>query len=183
MNRDEPPIEVRLVVADSALLEAAIDGPATLGRVLGAEVAEGWAVFPEALRRERDRVAADPGSPSWGMRLFVLDEPRTLVGFGGFKGPPRDGAVELGYAIAPSWEGRGLATAATCELAREAFANCDVRTVIAHTRPEPGASSRVLEKAGFRHDGEVPDAGIGTAWRFVLARDRFESSAGGATIG
>jgi RimJ/RimL family protein N-acetyltransferase len=175
----EPPIEVRLVVADPALLEAAIDDPATLGHALDAEVADGWAVFPEALPRERERVAADPGGPGWGMRLFVLDEPRILVGFGGFKGPPREGVVELGYAVAPEWEGRGVATAAARELAREAFGSPDVRTVVAHTRPEPGASSRVLEKVGFLAHGEVPDAGIGTAWRFVLSRDRFESSARG----
>lgn len=34
-----------------------------------------------------------------------LDEPRTLVGWGGFKGAPRDGVVELGYAVAPAWTG------------------------------------------------------------------------------
>jgi RimJ/RimL family protein N-acetyltransferase len=42
--------------------------------------------------------------------------------------------------------------------------------VIAHTRPEPGASARVLEKAGFAFAGEVPDEQIGSAWRFVIAR-------------
>ena len=50
-----------------------------------------------------------------------VDEPRTLVGLGGFKGPPRDGVLEIGYAVAPDWEGRGIATAATRELLREAF--------------------------------------------------------------
>ena len=80
--------------------------------------------------------------------------------------------VELGYAIAPSRQGRGLATAAVHELLREAFAAPEVRTVLAHTRPEPGPSVRVLQKSGFVHAGEVPDPGIGTAWRFRRDRTR-----------
>jgi RimJ/RimL family protein N-acetyltransferase len=124
----------------------------------------------DRLRRARDAVAADPGGARWGMRLFVAGAPRTLVGFGGFKGPPREGAVELGYAIAPSWEGRGLATAAVRAMLREAFADPAVGSVLAHTRPGPGASARVLEKAGFADEGEVPDEQIGTARRFRRRR-------------
>jgi ribosomal-protein-alanine N-acetyltransferase len=161
---------VRLVTPDLGLLDAAIAGREQLARALGCEVAEGWDVFGGALRRARDALADDPASARWGMRLFVLDEPGTLVGFGGFKGPPRDGVVELGYAIAPGWEGRGLATAAARELVREAFAEPAVRSVIAHTLPEPGASARVLEKAGFVSEGAVPDEQVGTAWRFRVAR-------------
>ena len=157
---------VHLVIPDLALLDAAIAGPNELGRALDAEVADDWEVFPGAVRRARDAVAADPGGARWGMRLFVAGAPRTLVGFGGFKGPPREGAVELGYAIAPSWEGRGLATAAVRAMLAEAFADPAVRSVLAHTRPAPGASARVLEQAGFADEGEVPDAQIGTARRF-----------------
>lgn len=160
----------RLVVPDLPLLDAALAGREQLAAALGCEVAEGWDVFGGALRRTRDALAADPASARWGMRLFVLEEPRTLVGFGGFKGPPRDGVVELGYAIAPSHEGRGLATAAARAMLREAFAAPDVSAVIAHTRPEPGASTRVLEKAGFAFAGEVPDEQIGAAWRFRIER-------------
>jgi RimJ/RimL family protein N-acetyltransferase len=95
---------------------------------------------------------------------------RTLVGWGGFKGSPHDGVIELGYAIAPSWEGRGLATAAVRELLREAFAAPEVQTVLAHTLAQPGPSVRVLQKAGFTHDGEVADDEVGMTWRFRLDR-------------
>ncbi len=165
-------VVVRLVSPDVALLDAAIDDPPALGRALGCEVAEGWDVFPDALRRTRDAVAADPQSRRWGARLFVLDEPRTLVGWGGFKGPPRSGVIEVGYEVAPSWEGRGVATATVRELLREAFATPEAQTVLAHTLTEPGASVRVLEKAGFVYEGEVPDDEIGKAWRFRLDRTR-----------
>jgi [ribosomal protein S5]-alanine N-acetyltransferase len=163
-------VTVTLVTADLALLDAALGDRAALARALDCEIAEGWDVFPRSLRRARDAVAADPQRARWGTRLFVLVDPRTLVGFGGFKGPPRDGVVELGYAIAPAWEGRGLATAAARALLREAFAAAEVQSVVAHTLPAPGPSVRVLEKTGFRRDGEVSDDDVGRVWRFRVDR-------------
>lgn len=163
-------MHVQLVTPDLAALDAALDGPAALAQALGCEVAEGWAVFPGAVRRSRDAVAADPPSVRWGTRFFVAGEPRTLVGWGGFKGPPLDGAVELGYAVAPGWEGRGVASAAVRELLREAWAAPEVQVVLAHTLAGPGASVRVLEKSGFVHDGAAEQDDVGTVWRF--RRDR-----------
>ncbi len=157
---------VGLLTPDLALLDAAIDGRRALEQALGCAVAEGWDVFGQSLGRIRDAVAADPASTRWGTRLFVLDTPRTLVGWGGFKGPPRDGVVELGYAISPSWEGRGIATAAVGELLRDAYCAPGVRSVIAHTLPETGPSVRVLGKSGFAYDGHVITDGVGTTWRF-----------------
>ncbi|MGH2942609.1 MAG: GNAT family N-acetyltransferase [Solirubrobacteraceae bacterium] len=161
---------VRLVTPDLVLLDAALEGPAALARVLDREVAEGWDVFPGSLRRVRDAIAADPASARWGTRFFVLDEPPTLVGWGGFKGAPRDGAIELGYAIAPAWEGRGLATDAARELVREAFAAPAVRVVLALTLAGPGGSVRVLEKNGFVREGEHVDGALGRVWRWRLDR-------------
>ena len=135
-------------------------------------------MFPAALEHFRDAITADPASARWGPRLIVVDTPRTLVGWGGFKGPPgdADGTVEIGYAIAPAWEGRGVATAAVRELLREAWAAPEVRRVAAHTLPEPGASVRVLEKNGFARDGEHVDDDDGVVWRFALPRDETPES-------
>jgi ribosomal-protein-alanine N-acetyltransferase len=161
---------VALLTPDLEVLEAALENDAALGRALGCEVADGWAVFPGALERTRDAVAADPGSAGWGTRFFVVDAPRTLAGWGGFKGPPRDGAVELGYAVAPAWEGRGVATAAVRELLREAWAAPEVQAVLAHTLAGSRASVRVLEKTGFVHDAALEHDELGALWR--LRRDR-----------
>ena len=158
---------VRLVVADAPLLDAALEGPRALERALGAAVVAGWDVFPGSIERVRHQLERDPGAARWGTRLFVADEPPALVGWGGFKGAPRDGTVELGYAIAPAREGRGLATAAVRAMLREAFADPAVRVVIAHTLPEPGPSPRVLEKAGFGFAGDVTEHGR-AAWRFRI---------------
>lgn len=159
---------MRLVTPDVALLDAAIGDRPELGRALGCEVADGWDVFPAALVRARDGLVADPGSARWGTRFFVLAEPHALVGFGGFKGPPREGAVELGYAVAPGFEGRGVATAAVAELVREAFEAPEVRRVLAHTLAEPGPSVRVLQKSGFVYDGRAPGHDVVQTWRFHL---------------
>lgn len=164
---------MRLVPADLTLLDAALESDAALGEALGADVAGGWNSFPDALERVRETVAADPDGVAWGTRFFVVEEDDVpvLVGWGGFKGrPTKKGEVELGYEIAPSHQGRGLATAAVREMLMEAFAAVNVRSVIAHTLAEPGPSVRVLEKTGFVHDAELADPDDGPHWRFRLKR-------------
>jgi [ribosomal protein S5]-alanine N-acetyltransferase len=80
-----------------------------------------------------------------------------------------DGVVEIGYEIAESRRGRGLATLAVRAMVAEAFADPRVGAVIAHTLAERNASNRVLEKCGFRFDGEALERGR-VVWRFSLAR-------------
>ncbi len=160
---------IRLVPAEPHLLDAALAGDDALAEVLGHDVVPGWATFSEALRATRDSLVAAPGGSAWGTRLFVAGEPPELVGWGGFKGPPKDGVVEIGYEIAESRRGRGLATAAARAMLDEAFADADVTAVIAHTLAERNASNRVLEKVGFRYDGEAHEDGE-VVWRFSLAR-------------
>jgi [ribosomal protein S5]-alanine N-acetyltransferase len=155
------------VVADAPLLDAALEGPRALERALGLAVVDGWDVFPHSIERVRRWLDDDPGAARWGSRLFVAGEPAAVVGWGGFKGPPRDGAVELGYAIAPERQGRGLATAAVRAMLHEAFSDPAVIAVIAHTLPEPGPSPRVLEKVGFAFAGDVTERGR-AAWRFRI---------------
>lgn len=160
---------VHLVRAELPLMDAALVGDAALAEALGHGVVAGWATFTEALKPTRDAVAANPEGAAWGPRFFVTGDPPVLVGWGGFKGPPDDGVVELGYEIAESHRGRGLATAATRAMLVEAFADEAVTTVIAHTLPQPNASTRVLEKVGFSFDGEDHEDGE-AVWRFALAR-------------
>ena len=160
---------VRLVRAELHLMDAALAGDEVVAEALGHRVVPGWVTFTEALGPTRDAVAADPSGSTWGTCFFVAGDPPELVGWGGFKGPPRDGIVELGYEIAESRWGRGLATAATRAMLAEAFADDEVTLVIAHTLPERNASNRVLEKAGFVYDGEAREGGE-VVWRFSHAR-------------
>ena len=51
-----------------------------------------------------------------------------------------------------------------------------VTAVIAHTLPEPGASNRVLEKAGLSFVAEVEEDGA-TVWRYAYSRNPTASRA------
>ena len=102
-----------------------------------------------------------------GPKLF-FDVDGTLVRFGGFKGPPIDHSVEIGYAVAPSRQGTGVATAATRELSSRAR-TAGVRVVVAHTLAESSASTSVLERCGFAQIATTsdPDDPDGPAvWRW-----------------
>ena len=94
------------------------------------------------------------------------------LGFGTFKGAPDGhGEVELGYLTFPASEGQGVATAIAAELVRLAWANGAPR-VLAQTLPENGASTRVLEKNGFRRDGIGHDPEVGPVWRWLIAQPK-----------
>jgi [ribosomal protein S5]-alanine N-acetyltransferase len=148
-------------------MDAALAGDDALARALGHEVVPGWATFREALPPTRDALVEHPNGHAWGTRLFVSGDPPELVGWGGFKGPPSDGVVEVGYEIAEARQGRGLATAATNAMVAEAFADDRVTKVIAHTLPERNASTRVLEKVGFTYAGAADEDGE-AVWRYFL---------------
>jgi RimJ/RimL family protein N-acetyltransferase len=162
-------MDVTLVRADVAVLDAALAGDEELAEHLGCAVVPRWVSFTGPLHATRDALVKDPTFAEWGTRLFLAGEPPELVGWGGYKGPPRDGRVELGYEIAESRWGRGLATDAVRAMLAEAFADPDVSAVIAHTLPEPNASTRVLEKAGFRFVGPAVEDGL-EVWLFQLDR-------------
>jgi ribosomal-protein-alanine N-acetyltransferase len=163
----DPP--VLLVPAELHLVAAALAGDGALADAIGYRVADEWATFPGALRAVHDQLVADPASAAWGSRFFVSGEPPHVVGWGGFKGPPVDGTVELGYEIAAGLRGQGLATAAARAMLDEAFAHPEVATVIAHTLAEPNASNHILTKLGFHHTGEIVEDGE-RVWRFERGR-------------
>ena len=165
----DPLPTIRLVRPALRLLDAALEGDDALAGALGHDVVAGWATFTAALQSTRDALASNRDASAWGTRLFVASEPRELVGWGGFKGPPKDGVLELGYEIAESRRGRGVATAAVRAMLAEAFTDQRVTTVIAHTLAERNASNRVLEKAGFEFAAEAKEDEE-VVWRFSLAR-------------
>lgn len=74
------------------------------------------------------------------------------VGGIGFKHQPHNGAVEIGYGLAPSARGRGYAAEAAgalIDLAREH----GLSRVVADTAPDNIASQKTLEHVGMRRTG------------------------------
>lgn len=168
MVERDVPVGVRIEPVRLEWIEALSVGDHEFSRRFGIEVEPGWVGFPDALpnvlaaARTRDR-------DLWGSYLFFAPD-GALVGWGGFKGAPEDGQVEIGYSIAPTRQGQGLATAAalaTIDVARRHA----VETVIAHTLAETNASTGVLERCGFEHMLTLPDpdGGVdGDVWRWEL---------------
>jgi [ribosomal protein S5]-alanine N-acetyltransferase len=72
------------------------------------------------------------------------------IGGVGFFGPPVDGAVELGYGLAPVARGQGLATEAAVALVALARSDERVTAVHARTSPDNPASQAVLARLGMQ---------------------------------
>ena len=164
---------LRLVPADQAHFAAMREGDEALGRALGVGVAHEW----EGLADHRDAIAGGgkfleehPDAVGWWTYLFVHKPDETLVGVGGCKGAPRNGTVEIGYALALAYRGRGLALEAAKGLRDHAFADARVERVIAHTLPEPNRSTHLLEKLGMRFDCVISDPEDGDVWRWTVER-------------
>jgi ribosomal-protein-alanine N-acetyltransferase len=165
------PPRLKLVDGNLELLTAALAGEGALAALLGVSVADDWAGFPEALPILRASYTENPEGHEWGSLFFVEPRARVLVGFGGFKGPPSsDALVEIGYAIAPAFQGQGLATDAVGQMVRRAFEDATVRAVDAHTLGRANPSTRVLEKSGFRRVGEAHDPDDGLVWHWRRER-------------
>jgi ribosomal-protein-alanine N-acetyltransferase len=132
--------------------------PAVVGALVGGHRLADWA---DDYPAEGDLVIAgllDRAGPAawsdddatWGQRQVIERRSGLVVGGIGFAGPPEQGAVEVGYGIVPSRQGRGYATEAVRLMVTLAWRHPVVTAVLAHTDPGNVASQRVLEKAGFR---------------------------------
>ena len=121
-------------------------------------------VSPEYLARLQASTGADPWTHGFAL---VQESSRTVIGMGGFKGPPdAEGVVEIAYGVAPDYQGKGYATEAAQALVDYAFGSGRVRVVRAHTFAEANASTRVLARCGFQKIGEVMDPEDGLVWRW-----------------
>lgn len=71
----------------------------------------------------------------------------------GFDWPNSRG--ELGYWLGTAYHGRGMMTEAVTALVRDSFDRLGLARVFAQVFSGNRASQRVLEKAGFRHEGTL----------------------------
>jgi ribosomal-protein-alanine N-acetyltransferase len=159
-------LRLRLIPASPEVLRAELAGPATLAAALGVEIPPGWP--PELYDRPAveyclGKLEAHPEEAGWWFHYFVrrpvAGQPATAVGAGGYKGPPQDGTVEIGYSILPEHRRRGYACEATQGLAAHALERPGIGRVIAQTLPHLEASIGVLQKCGFRFAGEGSEEG------------------------
>jgi RimJ/RimL family protein N-acetyltransferase len=168
-----PTARLALVPATPAALRAELDGAPALSSVLGVTVPAEWP--PDLYDRDAigytlARLEERPEEAGWWSYYVVLREAPAgpvAVGVCGYKGPPADGEVEIGYSVLGAYQRRGIATEATRALVTRAFARPEVHRVVAHTLPGLVPSIGVLERCDFRLTG--PGAEEGTI-RFERAR-------------
>jgi [ribosomal protein S5]-alanine N-acetyltransferase len=148
-----------------------IEHPAQFAEQFGLPAADGLrelfvsgeipAEWVDLLRRGS---APDPWT--FGFAVIATSE-QQVGGTAAFKGPPdAAGVVEIAYGTAASLRGCGLASSAAAALVAFAQADPRVRTIRAHTLPEPNASTTVLQKCGFEFVGDVIDPDDGPVWRW-----------------
>lgn len=104
----------------------------------------------------------DLGTPHHWCIPFLIVLRNSILGTCRFKAAPAHGSVEIGYEVAESQRGRGIATAAVGRLLQMAASSGFVQQVVAHILPGNVASSKVVSRLGFSmgdplvdHDGET----------------------------
>lgn len=100
---------------------------------------------------------------------LIVDE-GTIAGLLSLVAVPANGVIAIGYGIAPSRRGKGLATRAVGELLGISAADSRIVAVTAETATGNVASQRVLAANGFRRTGTRtdPDDGELLGWRIDL---------------
>jgi len=104
--------------------------------------AEAWIESHDDAFRQRERVA-----------LAITDSKRVLVGAVSLRLELGHGRAELGYWIGLPYWGCGYATEAASTMVGYGFNELGLNRVHAHHLARNPASGRVLEKAGFAHEG------------------------------
>ena len=118
---------------------------------------QGWTPMSEAdaiffLARMQEKPLLAPGQ--WLQLGIGAGDDDALVGDIGLYLDDEAARAEIGYTLAPSAQGRGIATAAVRAALRLVFANTALREVVAHSDRRNLPSLRLLERAGFVHRGD-----------------------------
>ncbi|EOZ5531409.1 GNAT family N-acetyltransferase [Vibrio metschnikovii] len=93
----------------------------------------------------------------WSLPYFIKLNDQ-LIGSCGFKNPPSDYRVEIGYNVAFDVRGKGIATFAVNKLCQIAFESGLVKVVFALIASENLASLHVVRKNGFIYKNMVVDS-------------------------
>jgi [ribosomal protein S5]-alanine N-acetyltransferase len=167
-------MEVKLVPGSIEHFEALIQGADAFLKAYRLQVADGYMPFAGALQMILNQMKAAQLWHPWLPYLFLLPSDQALIGLGGFKFPPNvQRYVEIGYAVALEYQGKGFATSATRQLIQIAFESTLVDSVCAHTLAEHNASTRVLEKCGLTQVSEEVDPDVGEVWRWEIQRSQW----------
>lgn len=157
-----------LVQCDTEILQSAIEGNQILSKKINATVQDNWTEFGvAALQYSLDRLTESDTESGWWTYFPIHKKDNTLIGSGGYKGEPTNkGTVELGYEIAPNYRNMGFATEMAKALIENALKDERIHSIIAHTLAQNNASTRVLQKCGFKKIKEINHPADGLLWKW-----------------
>jgi aminoglycoside 6'-N-acetyltransferase len=114
---------------------------------------QGWErIDPEGIRAQIEEMAGRaPGEPGGWVQLSVEErESGRLVGDVGLSPAQQPGVIEVGYTIAPAYQGRGYGAEAVGALIAYAFDTLGADLVRAYASAENLPSIRLAERVGMR---------------------------------
>jgi len=130
--------------------------------------------------RQTSRMTSGEG---WSLAIVDPDRGRAVGQIGLWISHLSKGRAEIGYWVAPSGRGSGIARAATMAMTAWAFEQLDVDRLSLFIEPWNTASIRTAEAAGFTreallHDWERVDGVAKDMWSYVRLRSERQISAG-----
>lgn len=138
---------------------------------------------PEDLHAFWDPDKRDPGRMDLDLDLAVIEKASDRY-IGGVSVRPVGGdpaILDLGYALAPAWQGQGFATEALAALVRHAFEQRSAERIFATIFVGNRTSKRLVERLGFQHEGTlrrvVRKRGVWMdEWLYAITRPAWEAS-------
>jgi [ribosomal protein S5]-alanine N-acetyltransferase len=135
--------------------------------VLQADIPEEWPQqdLKEQLPHFIELLQHDPKSFPWMLWIIVAKAENAVIGDAGFKGrPDKNGVVEIGYSMLPSYRGQGYMQEAVSALVAWAFQQPHVKKLIAECDVTNTASMKVLQRLGME---EIASSGEMLHWHLL----------------
>jgi aminoglycoside 6'-N-acetyltransferase len=105
----------------------------------------------EAVQKVEDFAQGDPSAPGWFQ--YAVDLDGVLIGDLGLNLDENLRQAELGFTLAPAYQGGGYATEAVRGLLDDLFIERKLHRVSAECDARNTASARLLERVGFKREG------------------------------
>jgi RimJ/RimL family protein N-acetyltransferase len=120
---------------------------------------QSWSA-PVSLAEARETVdesaEGDPEAPGWFQYAVELMSRRVLIGDVGVNLHENLMQAEIGFSFAPEFQGQGYATEAVRCVVEYLFAQRGLHRVSAECDARNTNSARLLERVGFRREGDRP---------------------------
>lgn len=111
-----------------------------------------------------DRIEAHFARYGWGYWALEERQSGTLIGLCGMMHVPFEAfftpAVEIGWRLSSSWQGKGLAREAAETVLHSAFGRLGLERVVSFTVVSNSASWGLMERLGMRRIGDFDNPGL-----------------------